>query len=269
MRIMGQSEAQIEQLEQDLEHTELDPTARLALEYARKISRANPRPGAKERDALVAAGLGREAVAEIAVCASWWCFGNRLATLLAVPPDAMETMIERPLFKMMRPFVAWSIRRKPRPKPIKLERNVGPCANVIATLGDSPAATALRQIVDDAFASPVLPRKTKTMVFAVIGKALACPSAEVEARGALAGEGWTDDEVTAMLTNLAHPKLDAREAILVPFARETVRYQPPVTIQVRMREVTKGMTREETVEVAGIIGLANMMARLSVLLDAC
>jgi hypothetical protein len=29
------------------------------------------------------------------------------------------------------------------------------------------------------------------------------------------------------------------------------------------------MTREETVEVAGIIGLANMLARLSVLLDAC
>ena len=37
----------------------------------------------------------------------------------------------------------------------------------------------------------------------------------------------------------------------------------------RMREVTKGMTREETVEVAGIIGLANMLARLSVLPDAC
>jgi hypothetical protein len=29
-----------------------------------------------------------------------------------------------------------------------------------------------------------------------------------------------------MLTNLAHPKLDAREAMLVPFARETGRYQP-------------------------------------------
>jgi alkylhydroperoxidase family enzyme len=269
MRIMGQSEAQIERLEQDLEHTELDATATLALEYARKISRANPRPGAKERDALVAAGLSREAVAEIAVCASWWCFGNRLATLMAVPPDAMETVIERPLFKMIRPFVAWSIRRKPRPKPIKLERNEGQCAKVISALGDSPAATALRQIVDDAFASPVLPRKTKTMVSAVIGKALGCPTAEAEARVLLAGEGWSDADVTAMLTNLAHPKLDAREAVLVPFARETVRYQPPVTIQVRMREVTKGMTREETVEVAGIIGLANMLARLSVLPEAC
>jgi len=29
-----------------------------------------------------------------------------------------------------------------------------------------------------------------------------------------------------MLTNLAHPKLDAREAMLVPVAREHGRYQP-------------------------------------------
>jgi len=188
---------------------------------------------------------------------------------MAVPPDAMETTIERPLFRMVRPFVAWSIRRKPRPKPIKLERNEGPCAKVITALGDSPSATALRRIVDEAFASQVLPRKTKAMMSAVIGKALGCPTAEAEARGVLAGEGWSDADVTAMLTNLAHPKLDAREAMLVPFARETVRYQPPVTIQVRMREVTEGMTREETVEVAGIIGLANMLARLSALLDAC
>lgn len=269
MRIMGQSEAQIERLEQDLEHMELDPRAGIALEYARKISRANPRPGAKERATLVAAGFSREAVAEIAVCASWWCFGNRLATLMAVPPDAMEMLIERPLFKVIRPFVAWSMRRKPHPKPIKLERNEGPYAKVIAALGDSPSATALRQIVDEAFASPVLPRKTKAVVCAVIGKALGCATAEAEARGVLAGEGWSDADVLAMLTNLAHPKLDARDALLVPFARETVRYQPPVTIQLRMREVTRGMTREETVELAGIIGLANMLARLSVLLDAC
>ena len=59
-----------------------------------------------------------------------------------------------------------------------------------------------------------------------------------------------------------------REQMLVPFARETVRYQP-ADIQRRMREVTAGMRPPEIVELAGVVSLANAVGRLSVLLDVC
>jgi len=56
--------------------------------------------------------------------------------------------------------------------------------------------------------------------------------------------------------------------MLVPFARETVRYQH-ADIQRRMREVTAGMRPAEIVELVGVVSLANAVGRLSVLLDVC
>jgi hypothetical protein len=95
----------------------------------------------------------------------------------------------------------------------------------------------LRGIIDDAWASDILPRRTKTLLLGVVGKVLGCQHAEEEAR-------------------------------LVPFARETVRYQPGA-VQRRLREVARGLTVAETVETVGVLALANTVCRLSVVLDAC
>jgi len=67
-------------------------------------------------------------------------------------------------------------------------------------------------------------------------------------------------------SNLGSPKLDAREAKLVPFGRETVRYQT-AAIQRRMRELTPGLSAPEILETVGVVALANAIGRLSVLLD--
>src|SRR3989442_1581334 len=139
---------------------------------------------------------------------------------------------------------------------------------VVATLDGSPAAGVLRRAIDGAWASDVLPRRTKTLMLAVIARALGCAHGEREARRFLAAEGLPPAEVDGILANLGSPRLDAREARLVPFARETVRYQP-AAIQRRMRELARGLSPEEVLEAVGIAALANAICRMSVVIDAC
>src|SRR5439155_50039 len=137
-----------------------------------------------------------------------------------------------------------------------------------AALDGSPAAGVLRRAIDGAWASGVLPRRTKTLMLAVIARALGCAHGEREARRFLAAEGLAPGQLDEILANLGSPQLDAREARLVPFARETVRYQP-AAIQRRMRELAHGLTAEEIVEAVGVAALANAVCRMSVVIDAC
>jgi hypothetical protein len=102
----------------------------------------------------------------------------------------------------------------------------------------------------------------------VIGRALGCAHAEREGRAVLAADGFAPVEMDEVFTTLRSARLDAREARLVPFARETVRYQP-AAIQERLRGVVDGFTPEETLEAVGVLALANAVCRLSVVLDAC
>src|SRR5207247_11284695 len=103
---------------------------------------------------------------------------------------------------------------------------------------------------------------------AVVATALVGAPAEQEPRRVLAAEGLPPAELADILANLGSPRLDAREALLVPFARETVRYQP-AAMQRRMRELAKRLGPEDILEVVGIAALANAVCRMSVVIDAC
>jgi len=269
MRVLGYSEEQLERLERDYHLADLSPAERAALDFARNVSRADPRVCAAERDVLLAAGYTPAAVAEIAFVAAGIVFANRGATLLALPPEPLERFVERPLGRLIRPFLAWQMRSRPRaPEPLA-GPNDGPCAAVVATLDGSPAANVLRRVIDEAWASPILPRRTKALILAVVARALACARSEAEAAGMLAADGVDAGELERILATLASPQLDAREARLVPFARDSVRYDHTVPIQRRMREAAAGLTPAETVEAAGWMAIANAVCRLSVLLDVC
>jgi hypothetical protein len=100
-----------------------------------------------------------------------------------------------------------------------------------------------------------------------VARALDCPYGEREARALLGREGFEASDVDEVLQTLSSRRLDAREARVVPFARETVRYQTSV-IQTRMREVSGDLSPAEMTELIGTISLANAVCRLSVLLDA-
>jgi hypothetical protein len=140
---------------------------------------------------------------------------------------------------------------------------------VVAALDGSPAAHVLRRVVDDAIGSPLLPRRTKLLVLAVVARALGCDHGEAEARAGLAHAGLTPAMVDGVLEHLGGPALDPLERRLVPFARETVPYQKPSALQARLRAVAADLPPAVTLEVVGVVALANAVCRLSVLLARC
>ncbi len=265
LRVAGRTEADIGRIVRDSLVTDLSPTERAAVDYARRVSRCSPRPGVAELQAVVAAGLDRRAAVEVAVHAAFGSFMNRVATLAALPPEGLEALTRAPYFRLIRPLMARGMRRRLRP-PQPPPEPKAPCARVVAALGDSPAAHVVRAMIDEAIASPILPARTKLLVMVVVARALDCGYGEAEARAMLAREGFAAADVDEVLATLSSPRLDAREARLVPFARETIRYQPAV-IQSRVREVCRDLGPAETTEVLGIVALANAVCRLSVVLD--
>jgi alkylhydroperoxidase family enzyme len=268
LKVAGYDDAQLARLERDFHLADLSPAERVALEFARKLSRASPRPRHADYETLARSGFAPPVIAEIVFAVAAGSFMNRAATLLALPIDSeIESLADRPGFRLWRPLLAWRLRpRVQRPAPPPPSEGVG--AALVAALGDSPSATFLRRTIDDAWSSPILPRRTKALLVAVVAKALGCAHCEMEMRAALAVEGLEASAADEILANLGSPVLDRREALLVPFARETVRYQP-AEIQRRTREVTRDMAPAETLELVGILGLANALCRLSVLLDVC
>jgi alkylhydroperoxidase family enzyme len=268
MRILGYELDAIDRLERG-ELVDPDPSGQLGLDFARKISRGTPRPGSPERAALERTGRSRELVAELAVSAAFTVFANRASTLVALPPEPIERTTYQVAGRLLRPFLVRRVRFLGRKLPPAL-RNDGVGAGVVAALGTLPGAGVLRRAIDAALASPVLPRRTKLLMLAVIARSLACRPTELDARTALAAEGMAADDIARTLDHLGSPALDAREALLVPFARETVRCQP-VEIQERLRALASelGLRREELLEVVGIAALANTLCRASVVLEQC
>jgi len=267
LKIQGYSDAAIDGLERDVHLAEISPAEQAALRFARKVSQANPRPVAADRDTLERVGFSPPAIAEIAYTAAFQGYPNRLATLFAMPTEAFARFGDSVLLRLVRPFIAGRFRAKPQPAIVP-PPNDGPCAEVVAALGASPTARAVRTSIDEALASPVLPRRTKLLILGVIGRALGCVRAEAEARGALAAEGFGAADIEGVLANLDSPKLDARERLLVPFARETVRYRTGA-IQERTRALGETLSGEEVIEAVGITALANSVGRLSILLETC
>ena len=268
LKILGYREDQVDRIERDLHLSDLSRPEQVALEFARKVTHANPRPTALDRQALLRAGYSPAVVAEITFVASFAGFPNRIATFFALPPEGFEKMVDRPLARLLRPLIAWRMSGKRVPAVPLPQPNTGFCTAVVAALDGSPTAHVVRAITDDAFASPILPLRTKLLMLAVISRALGCEHAGNEARDGLAAEGLGPADVDEILANLGSPKLDRRDALLVPFARETVRFQASA-IQRRTRDLTRELPVEEVIEAVGVASLANATGRLSVLLETC
>jgi AhpD family alkylhydroperoxidase len=268
LRLVGYREEQIDRIERDVAVSDLGPPERLALEFVRKVSHANPRPTTEERAALVDAGFTPGGVAEIVFAAAFSGFPNRVATLFALQPEEFEKLPDRLIGRLLRPLIARSMRGKRVTPPAFPEPNPGPFREIVAVLAGSPKAQVVRDAIDGAFASSILPRRTKLLMMAVVGRALGCGTSEREARDGLAVEGLTDADVDGILANLGSDKLDRRDALLVPFARETVRYQTG-PIQRRTRELARELPTDELMEAVGVAALANALGRASILLETC
>ena len=109
--------------------------------------------------------------------------------------------------------------------------------------------------------SPVLTRRCKLLIFAVVSRGLSCQICSHEIFSALRREGVSDATVAQVLTHLDAPELDPVERLLVPFARETIWYEP-AAIQRRARALCERLTVAQVLEGIGVASLANGLCRL-------
>ncbi len=270
LKIMGYSEGVIRKMEESLAVNELPKKQRTALEFARKISRSAPRPSEADLLELKAAGYSPIEIAEIAYLAGINAAGNRLATLLALPPDTVETVEANWFDKLKRPFTRkefWALL-----SPVFNVRHpidfAGPGAGIVRLFEDSPAGAALATMLDGAWKSRITSVRVKALVFGVVARGLSCAACETEAVEALRREGLSDAEIGHVLTYLTSEKLNPFELKVLRFARETVRYQTR-RVQELAQAFAAGLEREVLIEILGLVSYANGLARMSVLLHQC
>ena len=114
--------------------------------------------------------------------------------------------------------------------------------------------------------SKILSRRAKAYVFAVVARALGCDLSAREAVGLLLAEGVDQSEVAEVLAHLSSTKLDEVERVIVPFARETVWYEP-APLQRRARQVRDALTNAQFIEFIMVAALANAVCRLGIVVD--
>lgn len=264
LRVRGMSEARLEALEDRLSRLDVAPRERAALAFARRMSRSAPLIGAQDRADLAAAGFDREERLELAFVVGYLVFANRVATIPAIPPYGMEKMPDRWMMRLLRPLIARVLaahasRGKPTPMPAAPR---GPHAGLIQAFAGSPIAPRLTEVLEEAWGSPVLTRRCKALLFAVVGQALGCPRTAAAMRPVLVSAGLGEDELAQLLSHLHSPALTPTERALLGFARETVWYQP-AAIQRRARALREELGAAQLLEAIGILALANALCRLS------
>ncbi len=272
MRGVGYPNRDIARLEQLLHTGDLEPKERAALDFTRRLSRSNPLVGPSDLRALRGAGFDPSAVAELVSHVGLFVFFNRLSTLLALPPQRVEMLAHHPLAVLAQPVIGPWMRRligSAEPMTLREEQTRGPFAAVVLAFDGLPMAISLQAAMRDAFASAVVPARTKALMFAIVARALGCTHSEQEALRLAAAEGVAEEEASFVVAHLSSPSLSPLEALVFPFARDTVRYGQPAPIQRRTREVADALTREELVEVVAVISLANLVCRMGAVIGGC
>lgn len=123
-----------------------------------------------------------------------------------------------------------------------------------------------RAALDGAFASTVLSRSTKALMFAVVARTLACSRSEDESRKLLLADGFSAAEIDSALDTLDSPRLTPQDAKLLTWARDTVYYQTG-PIQKHTRALAAEIGDDAILEAIGVAALANATVRLAMLLE--
>jgi len=267
MRILGYSDRVISQIERETQLAELDAKDHAFIRFCRNLARSNPRPARPERVEMIELGFSPAAITEAAFLIVDHCLQNRVATFLACPPEVVYERLGRSVLgRLLRPLLATANRRSIAvPADFKLPEGA-PFAEITNTLDGLPAAYLLHEALTGAFASPVLSRRIKLLMFGVVARMLECRFCLPQSSKLLRAEGFDDAEVEATLAALASPKLDASEAAILSWVRETVRYTPN-QIQKRTRALGEAIGTEAMLEAVGVAALANATVRLGMLLE--
>jgi len=197
-------------------------------------------------------------------------WGNRLHTAMAIPPAPMEHAPESLPMRLARPLIERIVRRsRSRGSAVtpSQTRSDTPYAGLVAAFGASPIGPALARTFDSMWASTVLSRRCKLLMFGVISRGLPCELCELEVAHALQKEGLDAGTTTRLLSHLDGPELEPVERLLMAYARETLWYQP-ATLQRHTRALRDQLSTEQLVEAVGVIALANGVCRMAAVVMA-
>jgi len=266
LRILGYSNKKIRKMEEEIFSADTSERERMALQFARKVSRASPPPLADDRREMRDAGFEDPEIDELAVLTTSIIFANRVATLLALPPQSVEAMPDRWYNRLAQPILKRILRSRlyhGAARPLEEHEKEGPYSYLVRALEGLPAAPALRRLIDEAWSSETLPLRTRCLILAVIARGLGCEKSATESTRLLETLDFGADRLEPVLSHLSSPDLDEIERAVLPFARETIRFEP-IQIQRKARALREQIGNERFVEVVGFCGLANMLCRLGV-----
>ena len=263
----GMSRDRIDRIEQDLARGDLPERTRAAISFGRLQSRTGPPAASSACEALRGAGVDADELKEIAYAVAVTDFTNRVSTISALPTRPMERMPEQWHMRLLRPIVGRILRgRRQRGAPTPLDREPDfPYAHVVRAYSGSPIAPTLARTLEGMWTSDVLTRRCKLLMLAVIARGLSCADCAVEVAPALAAEGLQGAALDAVLNHLDGPELDDTERLLVPFARETIWYEP-ARIQRRARALKDQLREVQLVEAIGVAALGNGLCRMGAIL---
>jgi alkylhydroperoxidase family enzyme len=263
LRILGMSEERMQHLEQRLASGELEPRVAAAVRFARRMSRSTPLVTAQDLEPLRAAGYSDAEIREIAYMVASVAFFNRISTIPALPPYTWEQLADRWFIRLLRPLIARSLRGgRKRGQPAAFARPPGGAfSGLLLQFERSPIGPVLASALDDMWASPILSRRTKALMFAVVGRGLGCQRSSDEIARFLAAEGVAQADAERILAHLGGPDVGADEAALLAFARDSIWYEP-IEIQRRARELRARLSAAQFVEALGVVSLANALCRL-------
>lgn len=269
MQLQGKSETDICHIEERLAEGWEEPQLEAALHFARRIGRSDPLPSWQDRQRVLDAGFSVPELNELAYVAAFTAFANRTLTLPAIPPQPMENAPHSALHRLFRPLIAFWFKRHAKPAAVT---DTGPptdapYAYLSRPYAGTPIGSKLDRTLDEAWASRILTMRCKALLFAVVAKALGCNHSLSEAIRLLRDEGMADNDIEEALAHLQSSTLDPLEAMLVPFARETVWYKP-AQIQRRARQVHAHLSEPQFLEAIGMLALANAICRLGAAIGA-
>ena len=200
---------------------------------------------------------------EIAYVVAVTDFSNRAHTIPAIPVRPLERIPGRLHMRLLRPLMGRILTsRHSRGRATPLDRVPAyPYVRLVTAYAGSPIAPALGRTLEEMWASPHLTRRCKLLMIAVIARGLGCQVCGGEVGEALQKEGLTEAAVAQVLTHLDAPELDAVERLLVPFARETIWYEP-APLQRRARALLDHLSGPQVLEAIGVAALANGLCRM-------
>ncbi len=259
----GMPRARVQHLERELTRPDLPQRTAAALAFGRSQSRTGPPGAPAAREAMLRSGVSPDEMREIAFTAANTDFSNRAHSIAAIPARPLERLPDRLLVQLLRPLVGRMIRsRSYRGVPTPLERVPSPpYARLVNAYAGSPIAPVLARVLDEMWASPHLTRRCKLLMLAVIARGLDCRVCAPEVAAALEGEGLKEATLSQVLTHLDAPELDPIERLLVPFARETIWFEPAV-MQRRARALREHLSDTQILEGIGVAAFGNGFCRL-------